>query len=366
MLQTPPDPPDPPALFEAGESHSTHWNTAGMSRRFGGIPQGTGAECPTWTGYDSLLKREFRQPREARERWSNKFVVLDCGTKMAKDLIIGHVRDVQMGRRNYHYLFSGLKLKNLTCAHKYAVTVSNRFDMLGALVDLAELWDTFKRTGPWKFSTSEDAAPKKGLVRLARERGPPMAYPGKHRSRLRVAILGGCVTPPGWHPRTCAFWNTQEREPCWFHESKGLTRGDWQGGLGDRCITKSRGPPRMLSSPLMSGCSNKEGRKPFTVLDGGGTLPNRSLLPLGPAAGGRETYCLCFSGAKGHLRTSTPLLYNTQLLIDLISSTPTVISRVGAVESTVISVSRNCWQLPEKIVHIDVSQDWPQHRALWD
>ncbi|KAK7037719.1 Glutamate receptor 2 [Halocaridina rubra] len=45
---------------------------------------------------------------ERINRWSKKYVVLDCGTEMAKKLIIGHVRDVQMGRRNYHYLLSGL------------------------------------------------------------------------------------------------------------------------------------------------------------------------------------------------------------------------------------------------------------------
>ncbi|KAG0719085.1 Pentatricopeptide repeat-containing protein 2, mitochondrial [Chionoecetes opilio] len=37
------------------------------------------------------------------------------------------------------------KLKDLTCAHEYAVAVSNRFDVLGALEDPVELWDTFKR-----------------------------------------------------------------------------------------------------------------------------------------------------------------------------------------------------------------------------
>ena len=37
------------------------------------------------------------------------------------------------------------KLKDLTCAHEYAVAVSNRFDVLGALGDPVELWDTFKR-----------------------------------------------------------------------------------------------------------------------------------------------------------------------------------------------------------------------------
>ena len=37
------------------------------------------------------------------------------------------------------------KLKDPVCAQEYAVTVSNRFGVLGALEDPEELWDTFKR-----------------------------------------------------------------------------------------------------------------------------------------------------------------------------------------------------------------------------
>ncbi|KAG0714100.1 Tyrosyl-DNA phosphodiesterase 2 [Chionoecetes opilio] len=54
----------------------------------------------------------------------------------------------------YTYYWSGMsnghrepytKLKDLTCAHEYAVVVSNRINVLGALEDNVELWDTFKR-----------------------------------------------------------------------------------------------------------------------------------------------------------------------------------------------------------------------------
>jgi len=41
-------------------------------------------------------------------RWSNKYVVLDCPTDMAKDIVVSHVRDVALGKRTYHYLLSGL------------------------------------------------------------------------------------------------------------------------------------------------------------------------------------------------------------------------------------------------------------------
>ncbi|KAG0730476.1 Transposon TX1 uncharacterized protein [Chionoecetes opilio] len=55
-----------------------------------------------------------------------------------------HVKSRRISRGN-HTVFHHEKLKDLTCAHEYAVAVSNRFDVLGALGDPVELWDTFKR-----------------------------------------------------------------------------------------------------------------------------------------------------------------------------------------------------------------------------
>ncbi|KAG0727072.1 hypothetical protein GWK47_035398 [Chionoecetes opilio] len=51
----------------------------------------------------------------------------------------------QIDMTGNHTVFHLEKLKDLTCAHEYAVAVSNRFDVLGALGDPVELWDTFKR-----------------------------------------------------------------------------------------------------------------------------------------------------------------------------------------------------------------------------
>ncbi|CAG9800492.1 unnamed protein product [Chironomus riparius] len=60
---------------------------------------------------------EFLQKIEQLNRWSRKFVVLDCPTDMAKDIVKTHVRDVTLGKRTYHYLLSGLKnQKNLSVA----------------------------------------------------------------------------------------------------------------------------------------------------------------------------------------------------------------------------------------------------------
>ena len=41
-------------------------------------------------------------------RYSHKYVVLDCSAQLSSEIIINHVQDVHLGRRNYHYLLSGL------------------------------------------------------------------------------------------------------------------------------------------------------------------------------------------------------------------------------------------------------------------
>ncbi|XP_011336838.1 glutamate receptor 1 isoform X2 [Ooceraea biroi] len=51
---------------------------------------------------------DFLRSLEEHNRWSNKYVVLDCPTDMAKDIVVSHVRDVALGKRTYHYLLSGL------------------------------------------------------------------------------------------------------------------------------------------------------------------------------------------------------------------------------------------------------------------
>lgn len=50
----------------------------------------------------------FLRSLEEQSRWSNKYVVLDCSAEMAKEIVVGHVRDISLGRRTYHYLLSGL------------------------------------------------------------------------------------------------------------------------------------------------------------------------------------------------------------------------------------------------------------------
>lgn len=51
---------------------------------------------------------DFLRTLEELNRWSKKYVVLDCPTNIAKEIVVSHVRDVTLGRRTYHYLLSGL------------------------------------------------------------------------------------------------------------------------------------------------------------------------------------------------------------------------------------------------------------------
>jgi hypothetical protein len=56
---------------------------------------------------------QFLQTLESIDRYGRKFVVLDCSASLASEIIIQHVKDVHLGRRNYHYLLSGLVRERL-------------------------------------------------------------------------------------------------------------------------------------------------------------------------------------------------------------------------------------------------------------
>lgn len=51
---------------------------------------------------------DYLHSLEEQSRWGHKYVVLDCPTEMAKEIVVTHVRDVTLGKRTYHYLLSGL------------------------------------------------------------------------------------------------------------------------------------------------------------------------------------------------------------------------------------------------------------------
>ncbi|CAK1554888.1 unnamed protein product [Leptosia nina] len=51
---------------------------------------------------------DFLLAVEENDRWSNKRIVLDCNAKNTKSVLVEHVRKVELGRRTYHYLLTGL------------------------------------------------------------------------------------------------------------------------------------------------------------------------------------------------------------------------------------------------------------------
>lgn len=55
---------------------------------------------------------DFLHTVEELSRWTHKYIVLDCSTSLAKQILVSHVRDVKLGKRTYHYLLSGLVSKH--------------------------------------------------------------------------------------------------------------------------------------------------------------------------------------------------------------------------------------------------------------
>ncbi|KAG0714520.1 hypothetical protein GWK47_013982 [Chionoecetes opilio] len=206
---------------------------------------------------------------------------------------------------------------------------------------------------------------------LARERGTSTASPLVSTVLvLRVATLGGCRNPARCGtPCTCALWNTTSaatslRCSVSREDSPARTGLVGLGVLGGLQHPPSQGSTLELSSLRVCEAAHdiRRGRRTLrqrpcgglfcNVFDGApsnlssgststprtltaswsgrGTPPNRSLpSTAGPAAGDRETPIACvFSGQSSPANVYPTPVY-TQLLIDLISSTPTVMSRVG-------------------------------------
>jgi glutamate receptor 3 len=67
---------------------------------------------------------QFLQTLESIRRYGRKFVVLDCRTSLASEIVVIHViEDVHLGRRNYHYLLSGLvRETRLFVMHTFMIT----------------------------------------------------------------------------------------------------------------------------------------------------------------------------------------------------------------------------------------------------
>ena len=86
-----------------------------------------------------------------------KFFVTDHSLVVATFKL--HVKYIRISRCN-HNVFHLEKLKDLTCAHEYAVTVSNQFEVLGALDDPVKLWYTSRckthKTAKGKLESTRD------------------------------------------------------------------------------------------------------------------------------------------------------------------------------------------------------------------
>ncbi|XP_015781324.2 glutamate receptor 1-like isoform X3 [Tetranychus urticae] len=50
----------------------------------------------------------FLRAIEHKEKDAMKYVIVECDAKVAKEMISRHVRDIYMGRRNFHYFFTNL------------------------------------------------------------------------------------------------------------------------------------------------------------------------------------------------------------------------------------------------------------------
>ncbi len=79
--------------------------------------------------------------QNCRVFWSAEFFATDHILVATLNL---HMKSRRISRCD-NIMFHLEKLKDLSCAHEYAVTVSNRFNVLGTLGDTVELWDTFNR-----------------------------------------------------------------------------------------------------------------------------------------------------------------------------------------------------------------------------
>lgn len=51
---------------------------------------------------------DFLRSLELADKESRKYVILDCDANTARTIIINHVRDIYMGRRNFHFMMTSL------------------------------------------------------------------------------------------------------------------------------------------------------------------------------------------------------------------------------------------------------------------
>ena len=61
----------------------------------------------------------FIRSIEFSDNQSKKYVILDCSANTAKSIIVHHVRDIYMGRRNFHFFLTSLVSASYLCQYNY-------------------------------------------------------------------------------------------------------------------------------------------------------------------------------------------------------------------------------------------------------
>lgn len=97
---------------------------------------------------------QFLQTLESIDRYGRKFVVLDCSASLASEIIIQHVKDVHLGRRNYHYLLSGLVRKGRITIENI-INDSNDKEMTARVAVINRIVDRQKRRGVPSYKRPE-------------------------------------------------------------------------------------------------------------------------------------------------------------------------------------------------------------------
>lgn len=57
---------------------------------------------------------QFLRQIEHKDKDEMKYVIIECDAGIAKEIISNHVRDIYMGRRNFHYFLTNLIMDQFT------------------------------------------------------------------------------------------------------------------------------------------------------------------------------------------------------------------------------------------------------------
>nr|XP_037285104.1 glutamate receptor 1-like [Rhipicephalus microplus] len=132
---------------------------------------------------------------ERADPHGRKLVVLDCDHELAKDIVIRHVRDIYMGRRNYHYV-----LVRPVVSHRYLEGVT---EFAAINITAFRFQNTEELTQAYNYKTTAEEAVIAdsaqlliGAYRSLREE-PPARNGDLFEDRVRVAPSFGATSKCG-------------------------------------------------------------------------------------------------------------------------------------------------------------------------